>query len=74
MNSLNQIFKHINQLDAFKLKDTNSAAFQIGKMRSEYTYMTASEIQSNVKGFVENTLDNLVEISAKLEKEYFDYW
>ena len=73
MNSLNQIFKHINELDSFKLKDTGSAAFQIGKMRSEYTYMTVSEIQTDVKQFVENTLDNLVEISIRLEKEYFDY-
>ena len=73
MNSLNQIFKHVKELDSFKVRDTGSAAFQIGKMRSEYTYMTGAEIQSDVKGFVENTLNNLVEISTKLEKEYFDY-
>ena len=73
MNSMNQIFKHINELDAFKLSDKGSAAFQIGKMRAEYTFMTIEEIQNDINSFVQNTLDNLVEISSKLEKEYFDY-
>jgi uncharacterized alpha-E superfamily protein len=56
-----------------KIKDKSSAAFLIGKMRSEYEFKTVEEIQKNVEKFIENTLNTLVEISEKLEKEYFNY-
>jgi len=73
MNSLNQTYKHIGQLDSLKLHNTNSSAFLIGKMRSEYEFKTIQEIQKNVRKFVDNTLNDLVEISLKLEEEYFNY-
>jgi len=73
MNSLNQIHNHIEILDMLKIKDKTSAAFLIGKMRSEYEFKTVEEIQKNVEKFIENTLNTLVEISEKLEKEYFNY-
>lgn len=71
MNSLNQIEKHITILDTLKIRDNTSAAFLIGKMRSEYAFKTVEEIQKNVEKFIESTLNTLVEISEKLEKEYF---
>ncbi|HKK11752.1 MAG TPA: alpha-E domain-containing protein [Flavobacteriaceae bacterium] len=73
MNSLNEIHKHMSILDMLKIRDKNSAAFLIGKMRSEYEFMTVVEIQKNVEKFIENTLNTLVEISDRLEKEYFSY-
>ncbi|SFZ91718.1 Uncharacterized conserved protein, Alpha-E superfamily [Flaviramulus basaltis] len=73
MNSINQTYTHINQLDSLKLHSTNSSAFFIGKMRSEYEFKTIEEIQESVKKFVEDTLNNLVKISSKLEEEYFNY-
>jgi hypothetical protein len=56
-----------------KIRDKNSAAFLIGKMRSEYEFKTVEEVQKNVEKFVESTLNTLVEISEKLENEYFNY-
>ena len=73
MNSLNQIHRHISILDLLKIKDKNSAAFLIGKMRSEYEFKTVEEIQKNIEKFIESTLNTLVEISEKLEREYFSY-
>jgi len=73
MNCLNQIHRHASILDMMKIRDKTSAAFLIGKMRSEYEFKTVEEIQKNVEKFVENTLNTLVEISEKLEKEYFYY-
>ena len=73
MNSLNQTYHHVIQLDTIKLYNTNSSAFLIGKMRSEYEFKTIAEIQENVKKFVEDTLKSLVKISLKLEEEYFNY-
>ncbi len=71
MNSLNQMEKHISILDSSRYKDKDSAAFLICKMRSEYRFKTMDEIQENIAEFIESTLNILVEISAKLEKEYF---
>ncbi|SDB40213.1 Uncharacterized conserved protein, Alpha-E superfamily [Flavobacteriaceae bacterium MAR_2010_188] len=73
MNSLNQLYKHIGQIDSSKFGQSHSAAFLIGKMRSEYNFKTISEIQENIKDFVYNTNNRLMEISLQLEKEYFFY-
>ena len=73
MNCLNQIHRHISIVDTLKIKDKTSAAFLIGKMRSDYEFKTVEEIQKNVEKFVESTLNTLVEIGEKLEKEYFNY-
>ena len=73
MNCLNQIHNQVSILDVLKIKDKNSAEFLIGKMRAEYEFKTVEEIQKNVEKFIENTLNTLVEISEKLEKEYFNY-
>lgn len=73
MNSLNQIHGHMSILDMLKINDKSSAAFLIGKMRSEYEFKSIEEIQKNVEKFIEYTLNTLVEISEKLEKEYFNY-
>lgn len=71
MNSLNQMEKHINILDSSRFKQKDSAAFLICKMRSEYRFKTMEEIEESIGDFIESTLNILVKISAKLEKEYF---
>lgn len=71
MNSLNQIYNHICVIDNSNLKDKDSSAFLIGKMRSEYKYKTIEEIESDFHGFIYNTSQLLLEIGYKLEAEYF---
>lgn len=73
MNSLNQIEKHISTIDDKNMRDKTSVSFLIGKMCCDYKFKTAEEIQKNVGEFIQSTLDNLVEIGEKLEKEYFYY-
>ncbi len=73
LNSLNQIFSHVKQLDALKIKDHNSAAFLVGKTRASYAFKTINDIEEDYKGFIENTLDCLLEMSARIQKEYFNY-
>jgi len=73
MNSLNQIHRHVSILDMLKISDQSSAAFLIGKMRSEYEFKTVDEIQKNIEKFIEITLNTLVRISEKIEKKYFNY-
>lgn len=69
--SLNQIHKHVQILDPLKVHEKHSAAFLISKMRCEYRFKTVEEVQDDVKGFIDQTLNTLVEIGAKLETEYF---
>lgn len=71
MNSLNQIYSNIKVIDASKLNQKNTAAFHIGKMRSEYSYYCIEEIQTNVHDFIYKTNEKLLEIGVKLESEYF---
>lgn len=73
MNSLNQIYIHICQIDGNNINKLNSSTFLIGKMRAEYQFKTISEIQKDVRKFIDDTLCYLMNISSKLEEEYFNY-
>ncbi|MEO9892890.1 alpha-E domain-containing protein [Aurantibacter sp.] len=73
MNSLNQVFNHIKILDPSRAYDKNTTAFLIGKVRAEYEYKYIEEIEENIQVFIENILQNLNEISEKMEKEFFNY-
>jgi uncharacterized alpha-E superfamily protein len=73
MNSLNQVYDHIQVLDPNKRYNRNSTAFLVGKVRAEYQYKFIEEIEGDIQNFIENILNSLSEISQKMEKEFFDY-
>lgn len=73
MNSLNQVFEHIQVLDKDKHFSKDSAAFLIGKVRAEYEYKLIEEIESDLQKFIDTILISLVEIGEKIETEYFNY-
>ena len=73
MNSLNQVYKHIRDLDTSKNYNKNATAFLVGKVRSEYEYKHIEEIEGDIQSFIEAILSSLVQISTKMEKEYFNY-
>ncbi len=73
MNSLNQVYYHIKVLDPSKNYNKTSTAFLVGRVRSEYAFKYIQEIEENIQSFIENILENLVEIGKKMEKEFFDY-
>ncbi|KGK29677.1 alpha-E domain-containing protein [Cellulophaga baltica] len=73
MNSLNQVYRHIKVLDTTTNYNKNATAFLIGKVRSEIQYKHIEEIECNIQAFIENILNNLSEISLKMEKEFFNY-
>ncbi|WP_378173159.1 alpha-E domain-containing protein [Aquimarina sp. SS2-1] len=73
MNCLNQVSNHISILNTSRYPDKDSTAFLIGKIRSEYEYKLIDEINGDLSEFIENILNNLVRISQKVEKEYFNY-
>ncbi len=73
MNSLNQVFKHIQVINKDKQFTKGSAAFFIGKIRAEYEYKLIEEIDEDLQIFIENILLSLTKISERIEAEYFNY-
>ena len=73
MNSLNQVYRHIKELDTSKKYNKNSTAFLVGRVGSEYEFKFIEEIEEDIQSFIENILERLTKISLKMEKEFFNY-
>ncbi|MEM1258701.1 MAG: alpha-E domain-containing protein [Bacteroidota bacterium] len=73
MNSLNQIYRHMSVLDKAKHPLKDSTFFLVGKLRAEIQFTKVESIASNVQGFIQQILEKLVEISQKMEQEFFNY-
>ena len=73
MNSLNQICKHMSVLEKTKRPTKDSTSFLVGKLRAEIEFTRVETIERDVKGFIQQILEKLVEISQKMEQEFFNY-
>ncbi|AOW19777.1 alpha-E domain-containing protein [Urechidicola croceus] len=70
-NCLNQIFKYICIISRFKDIPSNSSAFLIGKMKSEFEFKLIDEINDDLEGFMTKLITDLTEIAEKIEEDYF---
>jgi uncharacterized alpha-E superfamily protein len=73
MNSLNEVNQHVKILNPEKRYNKDSTAFLIGRVRSEYEFKYIEEIDKDIKSFIENILKSLVDISDKVDEEFFNY-
>ncbi|MEH6680039.1 MAG: alpha-E domain-containing protein [Sediminicola sp.] len=73
MNSINQVHRHIKVLDQAHVPLKNSTSFLVSKMKAEYEFKYAEEIEEDIQGFIEKILEGLVQIGLKMEKEFFNY-
>ncbi|WP_405415602.1 alpha-E domain-containing protein [Maribacter sp. Asnod1-A12] len=73
MNSLNQVNRHVKMLNPEKRYNKDSTAFLIGRVRSEYEFKYIEEIDEDIKSFIEDILKSLVDISDKVDDEFFNY-
>jgi uncharacterized alpha-E superfamily protein len=73
MNCLNEVYKLIKVLDNTTKYNKKSTAFLVGKVRSEFEYKYIEDIEGNFQNFIEKILDDLSQISLKMEKEFFNY-
>ncbi|MDO6518004.1 alpha-E domain-containing protein [Zobellia uliginosa] len=73
MNSLNQVFKHMQILDPNTKMDRDSTAFLVAKVKAEYEFKCIIEIEKDIQSVIDTTLDSLYEISQKMEEEFFSY-
>jgi uncharacterized alpha-E superfamily protein len=71
-NCLDQIYKYICIISKNREVKSDSAAFLIGKMKTEFEYKLISDIDDNLQDFIADLIDKLVLIGEKLEDNYFD--
>ncbi|MHA7059042.1 alpha-E domain-containing protein [Aquimarina sp. M1] len=73
INSLYGVSEHIQVLSTEKNPSKDSTIFLVNKIYTEYKYKYIEEIEVDFQTFIEKILNDLVAISKKMEKEYFDY-
>ena len=60
-------------LDRAKHPRKDSTSFLVGKLRAEIEFTKVESIACDVQGFIQQILEKLVEISQKMEREFFNY-
>lgn len=69
---LSRIEYYMNELCLEKTPTPSSPEFMIGKLSSEYRYLTIEDIEDNTYNWLNHTQNTLVEISTKIEKTYLN--
>lgn len=70
-SSVNQIKNYINILAKHRKVKTDSAAFLIGKLKSEFEYKLIEDIEDTTEEFIGELIDKLVVVGQKLDDNYF---
>ncbi|WP_025740156.1 alpha-E domain-containing protein [Aquimarina pacifica] len=73
INSLHEVTEHIQVLSSEKKPKKDSTIFLVHKIYNEYKYKYIEEIEVDFQTFIDKILNDLVAISKKMEKEYFNY-
>lgn len=73
MNCINQVHKHIHELDKKVEYEKSSTAFMVGKIRAEFEFKQIEEIQDDIQGNLDMILNKMFKISENMEKEFFNY-
>lgn len=73
MNCINQVYKHILEIDKKVEYAKSSTAFMVGKIRAEFEFKQIEEIQEDIQGNLNLILNKMFKISENMEKEFFHY-
>ncbi|MCB0373013.1 MAG: alpha-E domain-containing protein [Muricauda sp.] len=73
MNCINQVYKHILEIDKKVEYSKSSTAFMVGKIKAEFEFKQIEEIQDDTQGNLNSILDKMFKISENMEKEFFHY-
>jgi uncharacterized alpha-E superfamily protein len=74
MNSLNSIKYYMSFLTKEEFPNKDSAAFLIGKLSCDYRFKTIEDFQEDLKGFIENLVDDLSLVGEKMDDDYFSLY
>ena len=70
-SSINQIKKYVHILTKHQKIPNDSAAFLIGKLKSEFEYKLIEDIEDSIEDFISDLIEKLVVIGEKLDDNYF---
>lgn len=73
MNCINQVYKHILEIDKKVEYSKHSTAFMVGKIKAEYEFKQIEDIQEDIQGNLNTILNKMFKISENMEKEFFHY-
>ncbi len=73
MNCINQVYKHILEIDKKVEYAKCSTAFMVGKIRAEFEFKQIEEIQEDIQGNLNLILNKMFKISENMENEFFHY-
>ena len=64
---------HLQNIDGKQIYDKQEVGFVVGKMKSNFDFLTVDELVDNAPEFLETTLASLNEIGKMFEKQYLAY-
>lgn len=73
MNCINQVYRHVQELDKKAEYAKHSTAFFVGKIKAEFEFKQIEEIQEDIQGCLTGILNKMFKISENMEKEFFNY-
>lgn len=73
MNCINQVHKHILEIDKKVEYAKSSTAFMVGKLRAEFAFKQIEEIHDDIQDNLNTILNKMFKISENMEKEFFHY-
>lgn len=65
------MYKYLERIIAHNPLEPNSTQFKIGKLYNHFRYLTVDEFKDDVYGLLNNTRDELLNVSNELECKYF---
>ena len=73
MNSINRVYRHIEEISTEKLPTKGTAAYLIGKTQAKYKYLQVESIEKDVEKHIKELQNTLYQIANTIEKEYLHY-
>jgi uncharacterized alpha-E superfamily protein len=71
--NLRHIHQNVQKISTLKNPEPGTLEFEIGKLHAAFNYMTIEEIEEDTLGFLENTLTQIYEMGAEIEKKYMSF-
>ena len=71
-NCLNRIYYYMCIISKHREVPNNSAAFLIGKIKSEFEYKLIEDIDNDLESFITELIETLANIAEKLDEDYFN--
>jgi uncharacterized alpha-E superfamily protein len=72
-HSLNGVKKYLDKLSRNESPDAKTIGFKIGKLCAQYQYLSFDEFKDDIYRILNSTQEQIMEISAELEKKYFSF-